>query len=134
MERADRYVGEFETDDLVYDASFPMLTKGVTLRAGQGLLKRGTLLAISGGTAGTGEVVVLGAAAVENETLEIYGVLTDDKDTGTDASGEAVAAEAYVTGKYNANKILVADGHTLSAADECELRKLGIFLATKMPL
>lgn len=132
--RADKYLGEFETDDLIYDSTYPIDTKGVRLRKGQGTLKRGTVLAISRGTAGTGEAVMLGCEAAENETFEIEGILTDAVDTGTGEGASSMFTTAYQSGKFNRNRLIVSEGYTISPEDERVMRECGIFLATKMPV
>ncbi|WP_339060082.1 hypothetical protein [Tepidibacillus marianensis] len=53
-------------------------------------------------------------------------ILAEDTDTGT---GGAVVALAYKAGHFNRNKLIVATGYTMTAANEEELRALGIFLA-----
>lgn len=47
-----------------------------------------------------------------------------------DASGEdGVTAVAYRTGHLNRKALIVADGYTMTTADEEELRKGGILLS-----
>lgn len=53
-------------------------------------------------------------------------ILAEDAATGT---SEAVVALAYKTGSFNGNQLAVATGYTMTAANEEELRSLGIFLA-----
>lgn len=53
-------------------------------------------------------------------------ILAEDAATGT---SEAVVAVAYKTGSFNGNQLTVATGYTMTAANEEELRSLGIFLA-----
>ena len=86
-------------------------------------IKRGTVLALSGGSAGDGKMVVLGTTAATNETLTANCILADDVEVGTAAD---VTAFAYRTGKFARNKIIVAASHTFSAADEEALRNGGI--------
>ena len=89
-------------------------------------LKRGTVLALSGGAAGDGAMVALGTTAKSNETLTANAILCDDTKVGTDAD---VGATAYRTGHFARNKLAVASGYTLKATDEEELRKAGILLS-----
>jgi hypothetical protein len=90
-------------------------------------LKRGTVLALSAGTAGDGKMVVLGNTAVTNETLTANCVLCDDIDVGTAAD---VNALAYRSGKFNTGKLVVKSGYTMTAADKEALRDAGILLDT----
>lgn len=90
-------------------------------------LKRGTVLALSTGTAGDGKMVVLGNTATTDETLTANCVLCDDVDVGTAAD---VTTLAYRTGKLNTGKLIVKSGYTLTAADKEALRDAGILLDT----
>ncbi len=83
-----------------------------------GVVKRGTVLT---GTPGGADFAALAAAASTEKALF---VLAEDCDTAIDAVGIA-----YRTGHFNRNALIVADGYTLTAADEEILRKSGILLA-----
>ena len=87
--------------------------------------KRGTVLALSAGTAG-GKLVILGSTATTNETLTANCILAEDVEVGTTAD---VTVLAYRTGHFARNKLAVASGYTLKATDEEELRKAGILLS-----
>ena len=82
--------------------------------------KRGTVLALSAGTAGDGKLVILGSTATTNETLTANCILAEDVEVGTTAD---VTVLAYRT------KRAVASGYTLKATDEEELREAGILLS-----
>lgn len=86
--------------------------------------KRGTVLALSAGTAGDGKRVILGSFADPNETLTANCILAEDVEVGAD-----VTVLAYRTGHFARNKLAVASGYTLKATDEEELRKAGILLS-----
>lgn len=88
--------------------------------------KRGTVLALSAGTAGDGKLVILGSTATANETLTANCILAEDVEVGTTAD---VTVLAYRTGHFARNKLAVASGYTLKATDEEELRKAGILLS-----
>lgn len=88
--------------------------------------KRGTVLALTAGTAGGGKLVILGSTATTNETLTANCILAEDVEVGTTAD---VTALAYRTGHFARNKLAVASGYTLKATDEEELRKAGILLS-----
>lgn len=88
--------------------------------------KRGTVLALSAGTAGDGKLVILGSTATTNETLTANCILAEDVEVGTTAD---VTVLAYRTGHFARNKLAVASGYTLKATDEEELRKAGILLS-----
>ena len=88
--------------------------------------KRGTVMALSAGTAGDGKLVILGSTATTNETLTANCILAEDVEVGTTAD---VTVLAYRTGHFARNKLAVASGYTLKATDEEELRKAGILLS-----
>lgn len=83
-----------------------------------GVVKRGTVIT---GTPGGNDFVALAAAASGSKALY---VLADDVDTAVDTIGTA-----YRTGHFARNKLIVAAGYTLTAADEEALRKSGILLS-----
>lgn len=127
--RLDETVGSVEYDELINSGNPAADVFNVTIRKGAEAktLKRGTVLALSSGTAGDGMLVVLGTEATSGETLTANCILADDVPVGTDT--DAVAT-AYRTGNFNRNKLIVADSYELKAADEEELRKCGIILNT----
>lgn len=88
--------------------------------------KRGTVLALSAGTADDGKLVILGSTATTNKTLTANCILAEDVEVGTTAD---VTVLAYRTGHFARNKLAVASGYILKATDEEELRKAGILLS-----
>lgn len=89
----------------------------VKLAAGEGTLKRGTVVT---GAAG-GELSATKAALVATNGTYI---LTDD----VELSEAVTVATAYRSGHFARNKV-ITDGYTLTAADEEILRKSGILFA-----
>jgi len=118
-----RPVGESPVDNLVNSTFPPPLTTGVKLRGGQGVLVRGTVLALS---SVSGDMVALGTAAAGGETLTAGYILTDPSDTG---DGGAVPAIAYRTGHFNRPALIMAEGYDMTRADEENLRSGGILLS-----
>ena len=90
----------------------------VNLAAGNGILKRGTVVT---GAAGANLAPVSAALSATNATF----ILADDVDT----TGAVAVAVAYRTGHFARNKLITNDTYTLVAADEEILRKSGILLA-----
>ena len=112
-----RKVGEVGQDNLIAKLFPPAETFGIKVAGGEGVLKRGTVMALSGT-----DYVVLDAEATGKANC----VLSDH----VDASGESpVTAVAYRTGHLNRKALIVAEGYTMTAADEEELRKGGILLS-----
>ncbi len=120
-------IGSVAYDELINSANPETDVFHVTLRklGTAGTIKRGTVLALSTGSAGDGKFVILGTSAASNEVLTANCILADDYDVGTAAD---VTAVAYRLGHFNRNKLIVKAGYTFTAADEEDLRKEGIIL------
>ena len=89
--------------------------------------KRGTVLALSAGTAVDGKLVILGSTATTNETLTANCILAEDVEVGTTAD---VTVLAYRTGHFARNKLIFGgSSYTLKPADEEALRAAGILLS-----
>ena len=109
-------VGECSQDNLIAGLFPRALTTGVNIAAGAGKLARGTVL--SRKEDGTCEVMATGGSPAYILAVPV------------DASGTAaVTAVAYRTGHLNRKALIVAEGYTMTAADEEELRKGGILLS-----
>lgn len=110
MAQYNEIIGEVTHDNLIANIDVKTHTQGATIVAGQGVLKRGTVISADG------KIMAAGLTA--------HGILCDDHDTeGTDTF-----AEVYVTGCFNKAALIVADGYELSAADITALRNGGIFV------
>lgn len=115
MARLDENLGAVGYDNLIHGLTPPAEVFHVQLAAGQGVLKRGTLLATADG----------GMKKISSATTgKANAVLADDVDTG-----DTVVAVAYRTGHFNANALIVADGYEITAADKEALRTVGILLS-----
>ena len=126
-------VGECGQDNLIAGLFPRALTMGVKVAAGEGLLKRGTLLtAKDDGTyviCGKKETTGEGDDAQTTICSNPSAVLTVD----VDASGAAaVAAVAYRSGNFNPHAVIVAEDYTLSATDKDNLRKYDIVFTDMM--
>ena len=109
-------IGEMIPDTLIVSTHIRQITQTVTVAAGQGVLKRGTVVALDGGE-----------AKIMSSGLTPHGILCND----VDATG-AAAAEVYVAGCFNKGALIVADGYTLADADIKALRDGGIYLENIM--
>ena len=126
--RLDENLGSVGYDGLIV-ANEPVadvFTVTIRKEATAATYKRGTVLALSAGTADDGKLVILGSTATTNETLTANCILAEDVEVGTTAD---VTVLAYRTGHFARNKLAVASGYTLKATDEEELRKAGILLS-----
>ena len=124
MEKLYETVESFNYDDLIYDTKMPITTKGITLKTGQGILVRGTVLGIE---TATGQAVAVNSAATDgSETADC--ILTDDIDT---SGATPVVYTGYASGRFN-RKALVFGGTDTAVNHEKQLRELGIYLKDKM--
>ncbi len=114
----------FVPDNLIAGNEVPLLVKAVTLQAGQGVLKRGTVLGI---ITATGLAVPVNNANTDGSQIADC-ILADDVDT----TGGNVVAEAYISGYFN-RKALIFGGDDTASDHEARLRELGIFLSDNIP-
>lgn len=103
-------------DGLIVDINPPADVFSVKVKAGQGVLKRGSLLSLA-----DGEVSLMNTGGKANC------ILAEDVD-----ATEAANGLAYRTGHFAANKLIVAEGYTITAADKEALREVGILLSDAM--
>lgn len=108
----------FGTDGLVYGLNPATQAFMVTIKAlsAPATLPRGTVLAVDADN----KMVVLGSG-----TGTANCILCDDTEVGT----SDVKATAYLSGHFAIEKLTVADGYTLTAADKAALRDVGILLS-----
>lgn len=110
--------GQIGQDNLIAKPFPRALTFGIRIAAGQGELKRGTVLVMNDG----GEYAIL-----DNETTGKANCILADP---VDASGNnAVTAVAYRTGHFNTRALITGEDYTMTAADREELRRGGILLS-----
>lgn len=115
-------LGEMTFDGLITDIKPAPEVRGGVIRklSAAATLKRGTILAKS---SGDGKLVVLGTAAVNNETLTPDCILCDDIEVGT-AADEKVAV--YTAGCFDIGKVTVSASYTITEGDKDNLRMRGI--------
>ena len=116
------YDGLIVANEPVADVLTVTIRKEATAAA---TYKRGTVLALSAGTAGDGKLVILGSTATTNETLTANCILAEDVEVDTTAD---VTVLAYRTGHFARNKQadVILDTSSLLTR---ELRKAGILLS-----
>lgn len=132
MSELSKSLGTMEFDGLIADINPKLVVSGGTIRklSRADNIKRGTVLAKSGGTAGDNKLVVLGTAAASNEVLTAYCILCDDVAVGTT---DDVIAPVYLMGCFNSNKVTVANNYTMTEADKDALRNGGIVFKAAAP-
>jgi hypothetical protein len=110
---------EFVPDQLIA-GRFQLVTDTVTIVAGQ-VLARGAVL---GKITASGKLTLSTTAA--NDGSQVPSVILAD---AVDASGGDKAAGVYLTGEFNASKLILGAGHTVASIKDT-LRDAGIFLKT----
>ena len=132
MSELSKSLGTMEFDGLIADINPKLVVSGGTIRklSKADTIKRGTILAKSGGTAGDNKLVVLGTAAASNEVLTAYCILCDDVEVGTMADATVAV---YLAGCFDPNKVVMTNSHTLTEADKDALRNGGIVFKAAAP-
>ncbi len=127
MKNLKEVIGSVEYDGLICGANPVADVFNVKIRklGAETEIKRGTVLALSTGSAGDGKMVVLGTTAASNETLAANCILADDVTVGT---GADVIAVAYRAGKFARNKLIAKSGYTITDTDIEALRVGGCFV------
>ncbi len=113
-------VGSYSPEMLIIDTKHSTDVCHITIAAGQGKLKRGTVLA----TKDDDKCYILGTA----ECTASY-ILAEDAD---DATTKDIVAPAYRSGDFNSGALIAKDGYTMNSADITALRNGGIYLGNVM--
>jgi hypothetical protein len=115
MATNSREIDTGKLDQLIAHLSPPADTTATELAAGQGVLRRGTVLYRESN--GTYKAMVATKTASR--------ILASDVDT----TGETVVAEAYRTGHFAAGQLICGGAYVLTVADKEALRGVGILLS-----
>lgn len=128
-------IGELKPDSLIVSGDFPILKEGIGLKAGHGVLKRGSLIMKgadkAGYIAGTVAKVKTGEGENASETgmeMKVFGILTDDFDTGEDVSADNIPATVYQTGEFNRAAVIVDGEDAAVGTYEDDMKGIGIYL------
>lgn len=116
-------VGTFKPDCLIAGTEVPVLTAGVLLASGQGVLKRGAVI----GTITTGGKGKLCNSASSDGSQVAKYVLSHEVDT----TGSDKMSVCYKTGPFDRDS-LIFGGTDTAAMHEAELRDVGIHLFDKL--
>ena len=112
-------VENYTPDNLIAENIHPLATGTVTVISGEGRLSRGSVLMRNSNNkfvlADEDSGTPLGTAEV---------ILADDVDT---TSADTVA-NVYISGDFNTDALIVANGYTLSEADRVSLKNAGIYV------
>lgn len=128
-------IGEFTPDSLIVSDGFPILKEGIGLKSGQGVLKRGSLIMKcadgAGYIAGTTVTVKKGEgdnATTVNAKMTVFGILTDDIDTGSDTEADNIPAVCYQTGAFNRAAVIVSGEDATVDDYEDDMKAVSLFL------
>ena len=132
--RLDENLGSVGFDNLIAGMYPPAEVFYVELAAGQGLLERGTLLALDNGirekigevTTGKANAVLAEAVYTGEPVASASSGEPEGKEAGTATTVEGIA---YRTGHFNTNWLIAAEGYEITAADKEALRSVGILLS-----
>lgn len=124
MKKLIETVDQSNSDELIYDTTHPLSTKGVELKLNQGVLLRGTVLGI---VTATGKAVPVDKDAVDGSNKADC-VLANDVDTNS--TGTLVEV-AYSSGSFNRKAMFVGAGDVVED-HELRLREVGIYLKDKL--
>ncbi len=114
-------VGDFKPDSLIVSPDYSILKEGIGLKAGQGVLKRGSLIMKGADKAGY-------IAGTAGEGMKLYGILTDETDTGTDNTADNIPAVVYQSGEFNREAVFVSgEGATVDTYED-DLKGINIYL------
>lgn len=108
--------------NLIAGTEVKPMVKGVFLKAGQGILKAGSVLGIS--TADNVGILLNKSATDGSQTPS--GILIEEVDTGTDTDADSILSQIAIRGVFNQEALLFAEGTNLSDM-EIELRKIDIY-------
>lgn len=78
-----------------------------------------------------GSVVKVKAGEGEDVTdleMKVYGILTDEFDTGIDAAADNIPATVYLTGQFNREAVLVTGENASVDSYEYEMKGVGMYL------
>ena len=115
--------GSTTPDNLFADSKHPVDVKAVTLKAGQGVLARGTVVGII-----TADDLAVPVDSTKTDGSELAdSILTDTIDTGAAGATENVVTTAYSSGSFN-RQTLIFGGTDTADKHEDRLRTLGIYL------
>lgn len=122
MEQLVKNVGTVSYDNLVVGVEVSPMVIGITLKGGNGVLSRGSVIGI---ITASGLGVIADKAATDGSQLAV-GVLCDDIDTGIAGTTANSIGSIYISGVLNEDALIFAEG-TAFADYKRELRTLGIY-------
>lgn len=117
MKNLEELLQDSEYKNLIANTKVMPMVKGVYLKAGQGILKYGSVL---------GEKEGDNAAVLLDNTMTPIGVLLEEVDTG-ETEQEPILTQMYIRGVFNQEALIFAEGTTFEDM-EMELREIDIYV------
>lgn len=111
--------GETFSPDQLIAGDKPTRTKGIQVKTGQGVMKRGTVIGIITASG----LAVKSLEASEDGSEAVNCILGED----IDATSGAVDTFAYIAGDFNQSQMTFGTGHTAALTREA-FRELSIYL------
>lgn len=105
-------------EDNLFAGDFPIATEAGTVKSGQGVLDRGSVL----GKLTTDSKLVICDPDASSGAEEPYAVLAET----TDATSADISAPVYLTGQFNIGALGIS-GDAFSAATLLKMRNVGLF-------
>lgn len=120
MKNLEELLQDSEYKNLIANTKVMPMVKGVYLKAGQGILKYGSVLGQKEGD---------NAAVLLDNTMIPIGVLLEEVDTGEagETEQEPILTQMYIRGVFNQDALIFAEGTTFENM-EMELRKIDIYV------
>lgn len=111
--------GEYK--NLIASTEVAPMIRRVYLKSGQGVLQYGSVLGLTKDNFG----ILVDKIATDGSQIPI-GILAETIDTEDTEEAESVLAQMYITGVFNKDALLFAEGTAFDDM-ELELKKLGIY-------
>ncbi len=122
MKKIEEFLQGGEYKNLIAGTEIKPMVKGISLKAGQGILKAGSVL----GLTTTDNLGILLDKNATDGSQNPVGILIEDVDTGTESDTDSILSQMFIRGVFNQEALLFTEGTSLSDV-EMELRKIDIY-------
>ncbi len=122
MKKIEEFLQGGEYKNLIAGTEIKPMVKGISLKAGQGILKAGSVL----GLTTTDNLGILLDKNATDGSQNPVGILIEDVDTGTESDTDSILSQMFIRGVFNQEALLFIEGTSLSDV-EMELRKIDIY-------
>lgn len=122
MKKIEEFLQGGEYKNLIAGTEIKPMVKGISLKAGQGILKAGSVL----GLTTTDNLGILLDKNATDGSQNPVAILIEDVDTGTESDTDSILSQMFIRGVFNQEALLFTEGTSLSDV-EMELRKIDIY-------